>query len=473
MHLLTSSPSSSSGLPAAILSACQHRISELWGLHFPPERWRDLVRHLRGVADALNISLTACVDGLLNEPPQPEIMDVCVREFTVGETYFLRDPDFFSQLRRASLVPLVERRRRAQDFRLRFWSAGCCTGEEAYTLAILLRDLLPDPENWRIDIIATDINPAFLSKARKGQFSNWSFRQVNDGWRQRHFVKEANRWRINDAYRNTVRFVEHNLVDACYPDSAQGLNDCDVILCRNVLMYFNPVQAASVLQRMLTCLSSDGVFFLAPAEGLICQAAGLLPELWPGALCLKQTSGQKSTGSVASSIQAPPVSVAWRTVEPEIRTPQTDTIASDAESNPELQAQASMVADKARAYANQHQLQEALDWLEQAIALNRLDPALYWLQASLQIEQGARPRALSTLRKAIYLQPDFVMAHYVCGLLSAGIGESFNAERDLKNCVCLLERLADTETLPESEGLSVKDLKHLVRDALGKIRDGR
>src|SRR5690606_2810464 len=102
-------------------------------------------------------------------------------------------------------------------------------------LAILLDDLLPDLECWQLQIIASDINPTFLALARQGCYGNWSFRQVSDGWRRRHFIQENNnRWRINEKYRERVTFLELNLVETFHPDPTRGLGCCDVIVCRNV-----------------------------------------------------------------------------------------------------------------------------------------------------------------------------------------------------------------------------------------------
>lgn len=473
MRLHTLNSDANPALPASTLAACQQRISELWGLHFPPERWRDLSRHLRLVAGELDISLPAMGDALLREPPSPRVAAHCVREFTVGETYFLRDADFFTKLRQAVLTPLIARRRAAQDLHLRFWSAGCCTGEEAYTLAILLGELLPDLERWQVQIIASDLNPAFLASARRGSYGNWSFRQVSGAWRQRHFDRESNnRWHIHDAYRERVTFLEHNLIEACYPDTARGLAQCDVILCRNVLMYFSPKQATSTLRRMLTCLEPGGVLLLASQEGMLCHWAELTPELWPGALCLRRQALDERDTHVSRHAAAPapvPVSVPQQTLE---STLSSQSLSSPVLSNPvhpTAKQQAHTAATTARTCANQHQLQEALEWAEHALELDKLEPGLYWLLASLQIEQGAHQQARATLRKAIYLQPDFVMAHYLCGLLDDRLGDPAAAVRDWKNCLKLLENLPDDYLLQEAEGLSVRDLKKLTRNALEKV----
>ena len=474
-------PSLDLELSAPLLAACQARIAALWGVHFPPARWRDLTRHLRLVADELQLSLPACVSALLQDTPPPSLIALCVREFTVGETYFLRDADFFEKLSQAVLAPLIARRRAAGDLRLKLWSAGCCSGEEAYTLAILVAELIPDPERWQLQIIASDLNPEFLAAARRGRFGSWSFRQANEDWRRRHFVEEGHsRWRIQDEYRRHLTFLEHNLIRTDFPDSSRGLVDCDLILCRNVLMYFTEAQAVGALQRLLRCLEPDGALFMGAAEGMLCQWAGIKAELWSGALRLhQQTSADKNTVSRFATQSHTQLS----SLPAQTRVPTTPSAKSNAvrdlavpiptASPPSSAKQKALAAaNTARVHANLHQLQEALDWTQHALALDKLDPGHYWLLASLQIEQGAPAHARTTLRKAIYLQPDFIMAHYLSGLLNATLGEPTAAIRDLKNCIRLLEQLSDDSPLPESEGLSVMDLKKLALTSLERCRNG-
>lgn len=466
--------------------ACQHRISALWGLHYPPERWRELLRHLRQVADELGMTLVDCVAALLQEPSPSEVIAQCVRELTVGETYFRRDADFFDKLARDYLTPLIAQRRASQHFQLRLWSAGCCTGEEAYTLAILLGEMLPAQERWHVRILGTDLNPAFLAAARHGCYGNWSFRQAGELWRQRNFVQENNgRWCIREPFRKQVVFLEHNLAEARYPDLALGLADYDVILCRNVLMYFAPAQATVALKRLRDCLGPGGILLLAPAEGILCHRAEIVPDLWPGALCLHRRPSGRSENILPHILQdevrrapaenwpmpkrAPEQALSLSEMALTMDAPPAinlRTLTQPSHPGLTVRQQAVLAVEAARAHANGHRLQEAYAWIDHALALNKLDPGIYWLLASLHIEQGEPEKARTALRKSIYLRPDFVMAHYLCGLLNASLGEPAAAERDLDNCLQLLEGLSDDSLLPEAEGLGVKHLKVLVRNSL-------
>lgn len=466
MRLTSLAPEAKGKFSAQTLANCQHRINAEWGLHFPPERWTDLERHLRLVAAELGVSAEDCASTLQKPSLATPVAARWVQELTVGETYFLRDPDFFERLAQAVMIPLIAQRRARQQFHLRLWSAGCCTGEEAYTLAILVRSLLPDAEAWQIRILASDLNSAFLAKARRGSYGKWSFRQVDGRWQARHFERESDGcWRIRQEYRDDVVFLEHNLVETHYPDPGIGLADCDVILCRNVLMYFSPAQAVAALARLRATLSADGVLLLASAEGMLCQWAGLVPDIWPGALCLNRkarTPERDASALTPRSTSIPPAAGHREAVAPMAPSAPLVPVAT-------LRQEAASAAATARECANQHRLAEAFGWIEHALALDRLEPGFYWLLASLHIEQAEPERAIAALRKALYLDPDFVMAHYLCGLLSLGRDDPASAIRDLRNCLRLLEPLDHASPLPEADGLTAMDLKVLVQNSLKQL----
>src|SRR5262249_27845182 len=145
-------------IPEAVWPRLSELIARGTGLHFPPERRRDLLRGLTSAAEELGFADVAeCADGLLKTSLSSEQLHTLASHLTIGETYFFREPRTFEALANTVLPALIQRRR-GRDQRLRLWSAACATGEEPYSLAILLRQLLPDWEDWRVTILATDIN---------------------------------------------------------------------------------------------------------------------------------------------------------------------------------------------------------------------------------------------------------------------------------------------------------------------------
>ena len=141
---------------------------------------------------------------------------------TTTESYFLRDIGQFKLLEKVILPKIIEYKNQLKEvfwfepFSLRIWSAGCSTGEEAYSLAILIQKLLPNWDNWNILILGTDINEEALEKAKQGIYSPWSFRLVNPGLQQQYFNQHKNEWIIEDKLVKNVKFRYGNLVKDDY-----------------------------------------------------------------------------------------------------------------------------------------------------------------------------------------------------------------------------------------------------------------
>lgn len=185
------------GLSDQLLSQLSRSVAEQVGLHFPRERWSDLERGIRSVAHTLGYSdVESCAGWLLSASLDRKGIEILAGELTVGETYFFREKrslEIFSE----QILPEMARGRQGTAGHLRIWSAGCCTGEEPYTIAILLDRALPDLGQWQVTILGTDINPHFLCKAMTGVFSEWSFRDAPP-WLKPNYFKPVggNRFEI-------------------------------------------------------------------------------------------------------------------------------------------------------------------------------------------------------------------------------------------------------------------------------------
>lgn len=508
MPLLSQSPTealSRTGLDPDLLAACQRWVDQRWGLHFPPDKWRDLTRHLDLTARELNCDSTrdlarSLLSGSLSRRQERQLL----RELTVGETYFFRDQVCFQTLADAFLAPLIARRRNGSRT-LNLWSAGCCTGEEAYSLAMLVDDLLDDGDGWRVNILATDVNRDFLDKARTGVYGAWSFRRVAPGRKAACFEPvpaadgsgRVRDWRIREPWRRRVRFFELNLAEPTYPDPRRGLAELDLILCRNVLMYFSPAQAIAALHRLVRCLSSDGLLLVGAVDGGHCQAAGLVTEPWPAALGIRpdrvvSAPPMQRVAPIATiPTPADPQRVApSRPMPVQVDTPPIREPPRAPASDPLLEARRAMAAGdyrqaldhvaralgrdtldltqeaeaallNARLLANLNRPEDAEHWARQAIRLDRLQPAHYWVLANILIERGLAEDARDPLAKALYLDPDFALAHYLSGLLCQRRGQRRKARRHLRQCLGLLDDHAPDTPVPEGDGLSTAELRYL------------
>jgi chemotaxis protein methyltransferase CheR len=205
-------------------------------------------------------------DRYLNELEHARVGDelgAIAQELTVGETYFFRNAEQFRALVEVALPDRIRAQRSAR--RLRILSAGCASGEEAYSIAIAARELLPDPA-WDIAIRAVDVNPAALERARRAVYTAWALRETPTEPQRRYFRTTGRETRLDDAVRGSVVFEHRNLAagdaELWVPASY------DVIFCRNVIMYFALDQQRALVERIADALAPGGYLFLGHAETL-------------------------------------------------------------------------------------------------------------------------------------------------------------------------------------------------------------
>jgi chemotaxis protein methyltransferase CheR len=157
-----------------------------------------------------------------------------LRLLTKGESYFFRDQGQFALLRNSILPQLIERRK--DRCSLRMWSAGCATGEEPYSLAILVDALLPHRHDWHICILGTDLNSTAIEQAKQAVYSSWSFRMVPTDLQRRYFSKRKTLWELDERMRAMVTFRTRNLLKDAFPNFNSDMHGIDLILCRNVFI---------------------------------------------------------------------------------------------------------------------------------------------------------------------------------------------------------------------------------------------
>src|SRR5258708_6027394 len=192
-----------------------------------------------------------------------EELRALAEKLTVCETFFFRYAGHFRAVAEV-VIPWI----RARDHRrqLRILSAGCASGEEAYSLAILLRNELPDLASWDISILGIDVNTAMLAKASRARYNAWALRDTGADIRATYFHSEGTQFALDSAVRSMVRFEERNLIDEDAP--FWHPNAFDVVFCRNVTMYLTFESTRSVIARISQSLSPGGFLFMGHAETL-------------------------------------------------------------------------------------------------------------------------------------------------------------------------------------------------------------
>lgn len=180
------------------------------------------------------------------------------------ESYFFRDKDQFALLRDRILPELIQRKQDRKTIRI--CSAGCSSGEEPYSLAIMLKELLPELEEWNLTILGIDINQEALEKAKKGIYRPWSFRRVDREIVQRYFQLKNDEYYLDASIKQMVAFKTLNLVNEGFPIRNSELSEFDLILCRNVFIYFDSPAIEQVLNKFYNALQPFGYLITGHAE---------------------------------------------------------------------------------------------------------------------------------------------------------------------------------------------------------------
>ena len=238
------------------------------GLHFPRERWNDLERGARAASRecAFRDDVERFIGRMLSSALTQNELETLASYLTVGETYFFREKSSLEVFEQ-KIVPELIRTRHGFGGQLRIWSAGCATGEEPYSLAIVLSRMIADLKEWKITILATDLNTRSLHKASEGIYTEWSFRDTPHWVRNTYFkANPGGRWGISPAIKKMVTFSYLNLVEDVYPSLLNCTNAMDVILCRNVLMYFTEEAIKKVIHRFHRSLADKSWLMVSPAE---------------------------------------------------------------------------------------------------------------------------------------------------------------------------------------------------------------
>ncbi|MHC5543808.1 CheR family methyltransferase, partial [Singulisphaera rosea] len=229
------------------------------GLVFLPERRAGVELGIRramsraGVNDP-SLYMARIVDN-------PTLLEDLIGELTIGETYFFREPGHFEFVRRVAIPRLLETR--GPSHAIRAWSAGCSSGEEAYSLALLFKEV---GLAGRSKISATDISPVALAKARRGVYGSWSFRGEDADMARSHLDRQGNDYVIPESLRDKVSFSTLNLASEDYPSFTVGVWGMDLIFCRNVLIYFDRPMIRQVANRLYASLAEGGWLLTASSD---------------------------------------------------------------------------------------------------------------------------------------------------------------------------------------------------------------
>ncbi len=419
---------------------------------------------------------------------------------TNRESYFFRDKGQFALLRNLILPELIRRNSRTKT--LRICSAGCSTGQEPYSIAILLRELMTELEGWNVTILGIDINRESLDHAKKGCYNTWSFRQVEEDIKARYFKNSAGFYQLNEEIRSLVRFYQVNLTRDAFPRFNSDLREMDLIICRNVFIYFTDAAIAGVVEKFFHTLRPNGYLLTGHAELNTHHIKPFQVKLFPESVVYQRKSGDfqhlshQPTQYESFKPQSPPLGTPVVTKEtpqpsfipartqvskpPSVPAPPPTTKVTTGEEDI-LKEVKELVNNKAYSLAkskleqilrkcpdhypstclmaelqaNLGNYEQAKQWCQTAIGLNNLSAKPHHLIAHIEEEQGRFEDAKKALKTIIYLEPNSVAAYVNLACLYQREGDFTRAKKMQSSALKIVQSLPNETKITELDNITV------------------
>lgn len=364
---------------------------------------------------------------------EPRELQALAARLTIAETCFYRFAPQWEALA-AGILPEALARARARGRKARFWSAGCCTGEEPYTIAILVAEA---GRAGDVEILATDVNEGYLERAKMGKFSARSLRHLPPPLAQKYFEARGGAFWLDESIRRRVRFAQLNLADSGYPGIANGTSGLDVIFCQNVLIYFDGGVSREAIGRLTECLEDGGVLALGPSEMLPAGAR----------LAVRQVQGAFFYVKGAPAAHRAPAALKGS----------SGRVPSAAPMPPE----ALDALERVSALAGQGLAEAARELCREVADVRPLEPRAHYLLGLLEYDEPQQARA--HFRRALYLDPGHLLARLHAARCAQRLGRRREAARDFATLGRLAARRPPDDLLDAEEGLTCGMLTALCR----------
>jgi chemotaxis protein methyltransferase CheR len=391
-----------------------------------------------------------------------------INTMTVGETYFLREENHFNLLKKHILPKLILRRRQQHNHTLRIWSAGCASGEEPYSVAIILHEFIPDIAKWTIEIQGTDINEYVLQSARHGIYREWAFRHSDTLFQQNYFDKVDGGFQIKPFIKDKVAFRQQNLLHE------DNLHKYDIVFCKNVLLYFDAISTKKAEGNLFQSLNPQGWLFLGQAEAINFDRDRWQTHIFPGSPIYQRPDNGLN-----------PIDIEYRTISPDEEETQPVAI-SNHENYYESAVEAIHDDNNTRAehylslalyhnhelaqchtllawlFANRKAFPEAEAHIKAALAINPLHADAHYVTALASLEQGQLDDAHRALQMTLYCDKYHALAAFMLGNLYAQIGNLPKAYSQWAKVQWAIEALDPSNYISDLSDLTAGQLDALI-----------
>lgn len=494
-------------LPDDIRIRFRNFINSRTGLYFRDYDLKDLDGVIAKRMEACSFDTALAYYSYLtsSENKEAELRELLNR-LTVNHTYFFRNEPQFKALKDKILPELIERKIRKVNGAsqekpvIRIWSAGCSSGEEPYSIAMVIKDLIPDLENWDVHILATDASAEALQAAQKGVYGANSLRLVDKDHMERYFTRSARsgreeKYEISLEIKKMVNFGFFNLIDEDYP---QGF---DIIFCRNVTIYFELETTIRVMNKFAASLDDDGYVFIGYSETLQFISDKLKMVDWEDAIFyVKAKEGAERPRFRPAPLLEPPRRAeeifqelsklefkADEKIEKIKRSPELDKLiiqaietmhAKNYEGALALIRKAKILDEndiepyylEAEVYADQGRFGEAKESLNIILSKDAMFAPAHYLLGSIYADENAPDEAERSFKKALYIEKEFSLAHMGLASVYKQRGRFNAALREYRNTLNILSKAKAYDIIAHSGGFNAATLSSVCKNNIELLK---
>ncbi|OJV18785.1 MAG: hypothetical protein BGO30_03140 [Bacteroidetes bacterium 41-46] len=464
-------------------------VEDSMGLTFLNSRMDEFSRHLSEAVKTMGFNdIDSFYSKVLSSGNKfsPDEKRVLAAHLTVSETYFFRERPAMSMFIKIIMPELIKNK---HGKKIKIWSAGCSSGEEPYTLSMLINENFPFLNSDSYSITATDINPNVLTKAKNGLYTAWSFREAPELYIKKYFTKIGENYQISQKIKDSVNFEFLNLASDRYPGELPGEDCMDIIFCRNVLMYFNHGMIKQIAQRFYNVLSHKGWFIASQVE-LNDDFFGHFKKRYSdeGVFYYKDEVGEERI----RTIPAPGKRIDHSNHLPKRDKQQIDKIdfqEPNFEEKPFINSELELLYSQgryqeciesslteikkgntestimgflARSYANTGQYKEAIAVLDKLLTLEVSSDDIFYLYGTILNELSEIDRAKTMFRRGLYLNPEHLMSHLMLGNILRSEGNNRAALIHYRNVAEITERLKEDELIKTTGGINRERMLQIV-----------
>jgi len=445
---------------------------------------QDHVKHLSEIlwerVQALKLSsYTDYFNLLIQGQNQETEFKALFKLLTIGETYFFRNEPQFAVLGETVLPQLIQQKMERSDFNIKIWSAGCSSGEEPYSLAIQLKKLLPALEKWNVSLLATDLNEEMLAKAKAAIYSPRSVAHVPREDLQTFFQKKDGKFALVDSIKNKVQFRYHNLAKDSYHSPEQ--RQVDLILCRNVTIYFDLPTTRQVIAKFYESLAEGGYLVIGHAESLWNISDAFQPIEYPHTFFYQKIKTK-------TNLHLHPMQTLTHDYWPAIPQPlvaldSSDTLREGLKAMAKKDYQVALENLKnyllshprdlkvrmvySTALADVGNYEQAMESIEKILQVDNLYQDAYFLKGIILSKMQKFDLAIQEFRRLLYIDPNTPLAYFQMGHLHRFLNQDQQAKKSFLNCLKILQNMEDQKVLlPFSEELTASVLYQATQRAL-------